>query len=300
MGTILDKIIAHKREELKLVKKLRPLEEIISSLKDNKYIQSSFSKIYDSLRSTTDSSRWHVNRLESLLEKSRFESNAFYKALSTKSGVNIIAEVKKGSPSKGIICEDFDHISIAKEYEFSGAKAISVLTDERFFFGKLEYLMDIRREVKIPLLRKDFIVDEYQIFEAKESGANAILLIAAILEPEEMVEFLRVTDSLGMDALVEVHNFEELNMVLKTHARIIGINNRNLKDFTVDLNTTLDLVNSIPKDKVIVSESGIHTRNDIAKLLSHGVNTFLIGEALVRDGGISKKMSDFLAPYNNI
>jgi indole-3-glycerol phosphate synthase len=257
VATILDKIIAHKREELKEVKGLK-----------------SFDELNDEILALPPSAEY------------------FYRALSKKGGVNIIAEVKKGSPSKGIICHDFDPVRIARQYEEAGASAISVLTDEKFFFGSLEYLKDIRAAVSLPLLRKDFIIDEYQIYEAKAAGANAILLIAAVLETGAIEEFLDLTHSLGMDALLEVHNSEELEKALATKANIIGINNRNLNDFSVDLNTTKELARTIPDDKVKVSESGIHTRADIDFLLSCGVNSFLIGESLVKNGAIEEKLNE--------
>ncbi len=260
LDTILGKIVKHKYTELKKTKSKRPFKELIGAV-------------------------------ESMKSSARF---SFYDALAKKDGVNIIAEVKRGSPSKGIICTEFDHTCIAKSYESSGAAAISVLTDEEFFFGRLSYLEDIRREVRLPLLRKDFIIDEYQIYEAKAAGADAILLIAAVLDKPDIVNFLALTHELGMDALVEVHNKLELGKILTTKARIIGINNRNLKNFTVDLNTTTELAVDIPKKKVIVSESGINTRADIELLLESGINSFLIGEALVRDGGMSTKMRELL------
>ena len=260
MDTILDKIIAHKRIELEETKRAHPLEKIKEKLND-------------------------VGRADV----------TFFNALSNKRRVNIIAEVKKGSPSKGIICHDFDPIRIAKDYEDAGASAISVLTDEHFFYGKLDYLCDIRRAVRLPLLRKDFIIDEYQIYEARSAGADAILLIAAVLDGDTMREFLKIAHKLGMDVLVEVHNKEELDKALTTDARIIGINNRNLKDFSIDLNITKKLAKYIPNEKVKVSESGINTREDIDFLLECGVNTFLIGESLVRGESISGKMKELCA-----
>jgi indole-3-glycerol phosphate synthase len=214
----------------------------------------------------------------------RSEPRGFAAALTRdRSGqAAVIAEVKKASPSKGVIREQFDPVAIALDYEAHGAAAISVLTEKRFFQGSPDYLTALREQVSIPVLRKDFLFDIYQIYEARALGADALLLIAAILEKEKLRELLCLTRELGMDALVEVHTREELYMVLETGARIIGINNRNLATFKTDIATTVELVRDIPEDRIVVSESGIASRADILMLSSAGVDAFLIGESLMR------------------
>ena len=194
----------------------------------------------------------------------------------------IIAEVKKASPSKGVIREQLDPVAIALDYEEHGAAAISVLTESKFFQGSTEYLSAIKKHVAIPVLRKDFLFDVYHIYEARALGADALLLIAAILEKNKLRELLHLTRELGMDALVEVHNRKELDMVLENGARIIGINNRDLNTFKTDISTTVELIQHIPDDRIVVSESGISSRNDILMLSSAGVDAFLIGESLMR------------------
>ena len=206
---------------------------------------------------------------------------SFYDALN-KTGINIISEVKKASPSKGLICEDFDPVQIAAEYERGGASAISVLTDEKFFQGRLSYLDDIASRVQKPLLRKDFIIDAYQIYEAKLHSASAILLIAVSLDTLQIKDFIMLAHLLDLDVLVEVHNYEELEKALKTPARIIGVNNRDLKTFNVNLRTSHDLVKEIPDDKIKVSESGIFSFQDIVSLRVSGFDAFLIGESLMK------------------
>ncbi|MFA5858090.1 MAG: indole-3-glycerol phosphate synthase TrpC [Elusimicrobiota bacterium] len=199
--------------------------------------------------------------------------------------VNLIAEVKRRSPSAGELVKKFEPVTIAKKYESSGAAAVSVLTDEKFFGGSLEYISDIKIKVSLPLLRKDFIIDRYQVAEAKAAGADAILLINAVLDPRQIEELRVYAKELGMDVLVEVHDGKELKTVLeKTGAEIIGINNRDLTTFRVDINTTLELVPQIPALKVTVAESGIKTREDIEALTGANVHAVLIGETLIRAG----------------
>jgi indole-3-glycerol phosphate synthase len=205
----------------------------------------------------------------------------FETALQTKS-ISFICEVKKASPSKGIIAEDFPYLQIAKEYEMAGASAISVLTEPEFFKGKNEYLQDIAKEVKIPLLRKDFIIDEFQIYEAKFLGASAVLLICAILENEKLKRYIELAHSIGLSALVETHSKTEVENALNAGAKIIGINNRNLKTFEVNLQTTKELCELIPNNIIKVSESGIQTPEDMQFLASCGVNAVLIGESFMR------------------
>lgn len=208
-------------------------------------------------------------------------------AKSLKGGrLKLICEVKKASPSKGIISENFDPINTAIEYEKAGAAAISCLTEEHYFKGSNKYLEEIASKVQIPVLRKDFIVDEYQIYHARVLGASAILLIAAALDDNKLSEFLKITHSLGMKALVEVHDEAELERALKLDAEIIGVNNRNLKTFEVTLDTTKRLMNKIDNDKIKVSESGIKTNADMRELRGFGADAVLIGETLMRSCSI--------------
>lgn len=199
-----------------------------------------------------------------------------------KKGISFICEVKKASPSKGIIAEKFDYRSIAESYEEAGAGAISVLTEPEYFKGSIEYLKEIAEGVKIPLLRKDFTVDEYMIYEAKAAGASIVLLICAILDEETLKRYIEIADSLGLSALVEAHDEEEIRMALRAKARIIGVNNRNLKDFTVDIHNGIRLREMVPQDVLFVAESGIRTREDIEKLEKAHVNGVLIGETFMR------------------
>ena len=212
----------------------------------------------------------------------------------SSSDIRIIAEVKKASPSKGIIRDDFDPIKIARQYEINDASAISVLTETEFFMGKLEFLKEIKNAVNIPVLRKDFLFDPYQLYEARANGADAVLLIAAILEKTLLDELLSIVKKLSMSALVEIHTKEELEKVLQTDAEIIGINNRNLKTFNTDLQTSIDLIADIPDSKIIVTESGIKTKEDILKLSKAGVDAFLIGETFMRADNPGEMLNEFL------
>jgi indole-3-glycerol phosphate synthase len=205
----------------------------------------------------------------------------FYKALS-KPGISYIAEVKKASPSKGLISKDFNPVEIAMEYERIGIDAISVLTERDFFLGSPEFLQSINKTVKTPTLRKDFIVDSYQIYEAKLLGASAILLICAILDENTLYTFYKEATDLGLDVLVEAHNEKEIQKALSIDARIIGINNRDLKTFNVDLNTSRRMREFIPSSKIMVSESGYSKREDIVKATEMGVDAVLIGESFMR------------------
>ena len=212
----------------------------------------------------------------------------------------VIAEVKKASPSKGVIREDFDPVSIAKSYERAGASAISVLTDEKFFQGSLDYLARIKQNVMLPVLRKDFIIDEYQLFEARAAGADAVLLIVAALEKDALVRLMDCADDLGMQCLVEIHDESEMDAALETGAGLIGINNRNLYTFEVSLDTTSRLLRSAEcglrnEGRKIVSESGIFTRSDMAKLGRLGVDAALIGEALMRERDIEAKLRELIS-----
>ena len=218
----------------------------------------------------------------------------FGAALTTTGGIKLIAEVKKASPSKGVIREDFDPVSIAATYQEAGATCLSVLTEKKYFQGSLEYLGAIRRAVGLPLLRKDFIVDEYQIFEARAAGADAILLIAACLDGRQLEDYLGIAGNLGLDVLVESHTVKELDKTLHAGARIVGINNRDLTSFTVSLQTTFDLLKDIPDDRIVVSESGIKSRDDVVKLEKAGVDAVLVGESLMREKDIGKKVKELL------
>jgi indole-3-glycerol phosphate synthase len=215
--------------------------------------------------------------------RSRNDFRDFRSALQQSDGrLAVIAEIKKASPSAGVIAESFDPIEIAKNYENGGANAISVLTDATFFQGKLSDLAEVRRAVSIPLLRKDFILEEIQIAESAANGADAILLIVAALEQEELVDLLQATAAYQLDALVEVHTREELNRALDAGVKIVGINNRNLATFDVDLAVTEALCREVPDEIVLVSESGIKTPQDVARANACGVDAVLVGEALMR------------------
>ena len=211
--------------------------------------------------------------------------------------IQLIAEVKKASPSRGIIRPDFDPVEIAQTYASNGASAISVLTEARYFHGSLNHLKDVKNALVnkgLPLLRKDFLCDSYQVYESRAYGADGLLLIVAILTLEKLRELLRVSHELGMSCLVEVHNEAEVEIALKCGAGIIGINNRDLKTFTVDFATTERLRPLIPPDRIVVSESGIKDRSDMEKLRQWGVNAVLIGESLMSAPDIAAKMKELL------
>lgn len=210
-----------------------------------------------------------------------FSDFAFEKAL-RKPGLSFILECKKASPSKGLIAENFPYVTIAKEYESAGADCISVLTEPKWFLGRNEYLKEIAREVKIPCLRKDFTVDEYMIYEAKMLGASAVLLIVSILSKDQIEEYLGICDELGLSAIVETHDAKEVEIAVSSKARIIGVNNRNLKDFSVDAQNSANLRELIPSDRVFVSESGIKTASEVAQIRKAGADAVLIGETVMR------------------
>lgn len=199
-----------------------------------------------------------------------------------KEGMSFICECKKASPSKGLIAEDFPYVEIARDYEAAGASAISVLTEPKWFLGSLEYLKEISENVTVPVLRKDFTVDEYMIYEAKANGASAVLLIVSVLDDTQLSEYLQITHELGMDALVEAHDEEEIDRAVQAGARIIGVNNRNLRDFTVDITNSTRLRSRVPENILFVAESGIRTRKDIEVLEQGKINGVLIGESLMR------------------
>lgn len=251
---ILDTIIGHKLKELEFDKNSVPLSILQSKL--------------ISLPPTKD----------------------FAEAISEIGEMNLIAEIKKKSPSKGIIRTEFDPIRIAETYAEYGAAAISVLTDVRFFDGRLDYLTSIREVVDVPLLRKDFTIDPYHIYQARVAGADAILLIVAALTSRQLQDFIGIASSLSMASVVEVHTEEDLEIALDVGAEIIGINNRNLKTFHTNLDTTFRLYELIPNDKVVISESGILSREDVRKLEQIGLNAILVGESLMRSPEIGEQI----------
>ncbi|MDE0089616.1 MAG: indole-3-glycerol phosphate synthase TrpC [Candidatus Poribacteria bacterium] len=251
---ILDTITAHKQKELEIIQQQMPLAV-----------------------------------LESKLANLPLTKN-FQGAITLPGNINLIAEVKKKSPSKGIIREDFDPIQIAETYAENGAAAISVLTDVQFFDGSLEYLASIRDVVDVPLLRKDFTIAPYHIYQARVAGADAILLIVAVLTPDQLRKFMDIATSLSLASLVEVHTEAELEIALDVGAEIIGINNRDLRTFHTDLATTFRLCESIPAEKIVVSESGIYTRADVESLRGADVNAILVGESLIRSPDIGEQV----------
>jgi len=242
--TILEKIAAGRRVEIERLKRQKPLDTFIDNLND--------------------------------LPRPRFKS-----VLQNTEVVNIIAEIKKGSPSKGVLCPDFNPAALAAGYQQGGAAAISVLTEEKHFFGRFEHLELARQHSDLPLLCKDFVVDRYQLFHAKSVGADAILLIVALHTRNALARHLRLATQIGIDCLVEVHHEDELEVAVDSGAEIIGVNNRDLLDFSVSLETSEQLAAAIPSGIVRVTESGIHTHEDIVRLKQSGYNSFLIGEALV-------------------
>ena len=216
----------------------------------------------------------------------------FYRAIQGGTEPAVIAEIKRASPSAGLIRPDLDVDAMVTSYENGGASAISVITEEHFFQGKFQYLSQVRDASHLPVLCKDFIIDPFQVFGARASGADALLLIAACLDPDSLMHLLETARSVGMACLVEVHDGDELNQVLATDASIIGINNRNLKTFDVNLETTLKLRPLVPEDRLVVSESGIHERAEVETLAAAGVNAVLIGTSLVRSHDPEKKLRE--------
>ena len=219
----------------------------------------------------------------------------FYQSLRSKASSGkpaIIAEIKKASPSQGVIRENFYPVEIAQDYAMNGATCLSVLTDKLYFQGSEAYLQSVREKCPLPVIRKDFMIDPYQIHESRALGADCVLLIAAALDDVMLKELADTAKSLGMDVLVEVHDAEELERALKLDTTMIGINNRNLRSFEVSLQTTLELKNSIPGDRLIVTESGIHTPEDVQLMLDAGIFTFLVGEAFMRAPSPGRKMRE--------
>lgn len=209
-----------------------------------------------------------------------------------KEGLSYICECKKSSPSKGLIDEDFNYLQIAKEYEKVGARAISVLTEPEFFLGSDQYLQEIAQEVKIPCLRKDFVVDEYMIYQAKLLGAQAILLIVSLLDTQTLKQYLDIANSLGLSCLVEAHDEAEIKQAIDAGAKMIGVNNRNLRNFQVNVENTLNLRRAIPKEILMVAESGIQSRSDIALLEEAQIDAVLIGETLMKASDRQAKMAE--------
>ena len=220
--------------------------------------------------------------------------SAFKKNISRPHHINLIAEIKKASPSKGILRGDFNPAKIAVTYQANGASAISVLTDERFFEGRLEYIKKIKENISLPVLRKDFIIDEYQVYETVVAGADALLLIAELLSVNEMIGLYNLAASLGLDVLMEVHNEEDVEKALATDGSIIGINNRDLHTFKIDLSVTQKLIRMLPPNKIKVSESGIRSYEDVMSLKSLGVNAVLIGEAFMEADDIAQRMREIM------
>ena len=251
MASILDKIIEHKQGEIAAAKRAVPIEELESRIADA------------------------VPPLD------------FLAPIRASDQVSLIAEVKKASPSKGVIREDFEPVAIAKAYQEAGATCISVLTDENFFQGQLDYLTKIREQVSLPLLRKDFIIDPYQVLEARVAGADAVLLIAECLNDELLRTLHDQIVALGMTPLVELYQPENLEPVLRCGAELIGINNRNLETFETDLNHCIRLRESIPTDKPVVGESGIFTAEDVTRLRAANIDAMLVGESLMRQPDIA-------------
>ncbi|WP_432662869.1 indole-3-glycerol phosphate synthase TrpC [Wukongibacter baidiensis] len=232
-----------------------------------------------------------LDRILSLIDSHDTGRN-FKGAFEDRDNISIIAEVKKASPSKGLIRKDFNPVAIAEAYKSNKAEAISVLTEDNFFLGSNDYLGKVRNVTYAPLLRKDFIIDPYQIYQSKLLGADAILLIVSILSKNQLLEFKGLAKSIGLQCLVEVHNRSELEIALEVDSEIIGINNRDLKTFKTSLTVTERLIEYVPKSKIVISESGINTRSDIAFLQSLGVKGVLIGESLMRAESIEDKFKE--------
>lgn len=263
MATILDDILAHKRQEVAAQKQRVDMDTLVANIS-----------------ASNDTPR------------------GFMKALQARvaiGGTAVIAEVKKASPSMGVIRASFDPVAIAESYAAAGATCLSVLTDEKYFQGSGHYLRLVRAAVGLPLLRKDFIVDEYQIVEARALGADAILLIVAALSDAELAAFTRLAHDLGLDVLVEVHDEAECARALQLPLRVIGVNNRNLHDFSVSLDTSRRIKTMLPADYLLVSESGIHTRADIEALQADGIHAFLVGGALMQANDPGLALSALLA-----
>ena len=225
--------------------------------------------------------RVSLEELSSKIDFKNLKETNFKKSLQNKAEA-IIAEIKKASPSAGIISDDFDPVSKSKEYESFGASALSILTEEDYFLGNIQYLKDVKATTSLPILRKDFIVDEYQIYESKLIGADCILLIASILNDEELKNFSEISERLKLDYIIEVHDEEELQRVQHFTNAIIGVNNRDLKTFDVDINNSVELKKTFEGENIFIAESGIKSKKDIEYLQQHNINVFLIGESLMK------------------
>ena len=258
MSDILNRILARKAEEIEQRSRVRPLDELRARAQQQ------------------PATRGFVRAIERKLQAG---------------DAAVIAEVKKASPSKGLIRKDFDPAAIARSYEAGGAACLSVLTDVDFFQGSNAYLGEARAACRLPVIRKDFIIDPYQVYEARMIGADAILLIVAALEDGPMIEMANLAHELGMDVLVEVHDIDELERALQTDCQLIGVNNRNLRTFEVSLDTSLELKSAMPGDRIMVTESGIASREDVARMRGAGIHTFLVGESFMRqpDPGVALK-----------
>lgn len=211
-----------------------------------------------------------------------------------KGGINIIAEIKKASPSAGVICHDFKPLDIARIYEENGAKALSVLTDEHFFMGSLGILSLVKKKVKLPCLRKDFTLDEYHVYEARGAGADAVLLIASLLDLSQLKDYSALCEELGMKALIEIHDENDLEKISSAEASFIGVNNRNLKTFAVDVQTSHQLIKQMPGEATRISESGLKNHQDLIALKQAGFDGFLIGETLMREKNLGKKLEELI------
>jgi indole-3-glycerol phosphate synthase len=236
----------------------------------------------------------NLQEIAEAVEKPRGFYNALQEKVLAKKPA-IIAEIKKASPSQGVIREDFQPVAIGQDYAMNGASCLSVLTDQSFFQGAEVYLQMVRERCPLPVLRKDFMIDPYQIYEARALGADCILLIVSALSDGQMQELSDTATQLGMDVLVEVHDAEELQRALKLDTRLIGINNRNLRTFETSLQTTLDLKAKIPADRIIITESGIHTHDDVQLMLDNGIYAFLVGEAFMRAESPGQKMRELFS-----
>ena len=260
MSNILDKILATKREEIRLTSSYRPIEDLQREVGGAPMVRN-------------------------------FEQAIRKKIANGESAV--IAEIKKASPSKGVIREQFDPITIAQTYEQNGAACLSVLTDRDYFMGAAEYLVAARSATQLPVLRKDFIVDPYQIFEARCMGADCILLIVAALEQSQMLELERIATQLGMSVLVEAHSQEEFERAIQLETSLIGVNNCDLRTFETSLETTFGLISALPEDRILITESGIHDRADVVLMRERGVFAFLVGEAFMRQPDPGEALKSF-------
>ncbi len=241
------------------------------------------------LQLTTAQQELSIEKMEERLDKlAPLPLRSFREALLTGKDIAIIGEIKKASPSRGVFRADFDPFELARLYQCSGVQALSVLTERKFFQGNDQYLTVVRQNSSLPILRKDFIIDPWQIYQSRLLGADALLLIVSILSLPELIDYYRLAKNLGLDCLVEVHNRQELAMALEADVEIIGINNRDLKNFSISLQTTEKLMQHIPPGKIVISASGINSSKDLQYLRNLGVNGLLIGEALMRAGDLKK------------